>query len=99
MNGRDDEAWLDTLLQRQLPSGLSDDGFRERILRHLPPRERPWRRAFTLGVTWLVAASALMLPSGDGGALSSMASMDSSSLLIPCCLGTALLWYLADRLT
>lgn len=41
MNGRDDEAWLDTLLQRRLPSKLSDDGFRRDVLRHLPPESGP----------------------------------------------------------
>ncbi|ATB30529.1 hypothetical protein [Melittangium boletus] len=96
MNGRDDEVWLDTLLERQLPSEPSDDGFRERVLRRLPPRERPLRRAFILGVTWLVAAGILLLPTGSGGVM--ISSLDTGSLVIPCSLGTALLWYLADRL-
>jgi hypothetical protein len=95
MNGRDDEAWLDTLLQRQLPSGLSDEGFREQLLQRLPPRERPVRRAVILGLTWLVAAATLLLPTGEAGVLS---TPDAGSLAVPCCLGTALLWYLADRL-
>lgn len=96
MNGRDDEAWLDTLLQRQLPSGLSDDGFREQVLLRLPPRERRGRRAVFLGVTWLVSAAALLLPAGGGAGVLS-ASPDAGSLLVPCSLGAALLWYLADR--
>ncbi|PTL80603.1 hypothetical protein [Vitiosangium sp. GDMCC 1.1324] len=97
MNGRDDEAWLDTLLQRQLPSGLSDDGFREQILLSLPPRERPARRAFGLGVTWLVAAATLLLPTGGGDVV--LSSTGAGSLFVPCSLGTALLWYFVDRLT
>jgi hypothetical protein len=96
MNDRDDEAWLDTVLQRQLPSGLSDDGFQEQLLRRLPPRERPLRRALILGFSWLAAAVTLLLTTGEAGALSSVAVPD---LAVPCCLGTALLWYLADCLT
>jgi len=96
MNGRDDEVWFDTLLERQLPSGPSDDGFRERVLLRLPPRERPLLRVLTLGVTWLVAAGALLLPTGSGGVV--LSSMDAGSLILPCSLGAALLWYLADRL-
>ena len=96
MNVRDDEAWLDTLLQRQLPSGPSDDGFRARLLERLPPPERPRRRAFGLGLTWLVAALSLLLPSGEG---TLVFSSDTGNLLVPCCLGTALIWYLVDRLT
>ncbi|QRK04483.1 hypothetical protein JQX13_30010 [Archangium violaceum] len=96
MNGRDEEAWLDTLLQRQLPSGLSDDGFRERVLQRLPPRARPWRRALILGVTWLVAGAALLLPTGGGSGV--LSSSDAGSLVVPFSLGAALLWYLADRL-
>jgi hypothetical protein len=97
MNGRDDEVWLDMLLQRQLPSGPSDDGFREQLLQRLPPRERPARRAFGLGLTWLVAAATLLLPMGEGSLV--LSSTDAGSLAVPCCLGTALLWYLVDRLT
>jgi hypothetical protein len=96
MNGRDDEAWLDALLQRQLPSGLSDDGFREQLLLRLPPRERPVRRAFILGLSWLVAAATLWLTLGEAEALSSDGVGD---LTVPCCLGIALIWYLADCLT
>ncbi|MFY0569645.1 hypothetical protein ACN28E_38265 [Archangium lansingense] len=97
MNSRDDEVWLDTLLQRQLPSGPSDDGFREQILQRLPPRERPVRRAFGLGLTWLVAAITLLLPTGEGTVV--LSSTDAGSLVVPCCLGTALVWYVVDRLT
>ncbi|WNG59760.1 hypothetical protein F0U59_37360 [Archangium gephyra] len=96
MNVRDDEAWLDTLLQRQLPTGPTDDGFREQILQRLPPPERPVRRVFGLVLTWLVGVLSLLLPSGEG---TLVFSSDTSSLLVPCCLGTALIWYLVDRLT
>ena len=97
MNGRDDEVWLDTLLQRQLPSGTSDDGFREELLQRLPPRERPVRRAFGLGLTWLVAAViTLVLPTGGESMV--LSTVYEGSLLVPCCLGTALLWYVVDRL-
>jgi hypothetical protein len=95
MNVRDDEAWLDTLLQRQLPSGPSDDGFREQLLERLPPRPRPLRRAFGLGLAWLVGALVLLLPSGEG---TGVFASDVGSLLVPCCLGTALIWYLVDSL-
>ena len=97
MNGRDDEVWLDTLLQRQLPSGPSDDGFREQLLQRLPPRERPMRRALGLGVTWLVALASVLFPMGEG--IGVLSSTDTGSLLVPCCLGTALIWYLVDCLT
>jgi|GEM_PF-2120183 len=98
MNGRDDEVWLDTLLQRQLPSGTSDDGFREQLLQRLPPRERPVRRAFGLGVTWGMAAlTLLLLPTGEGSMV--LSSMYAGNLMVPCCLGTALLWYVVDSLT
>jgi hypothetical protein len=97
MNGRDDEVWLDTLLQRQLPSGTSDDGFREQFLQRLPPRERPVRRAFGLGVTWGVAALTLLLPTGEGSLV--LSSLDAGNVAVPCCLGTALLWYVVDCLT
>jgi hypothetical protein len=96
MNGRDDEAWLDTLLQPQLPSGLSGDGFQEQLLGRLPPRERPVRRALILCLSWLAAAATLLLTTGEAGVLSSAGVPD---LAVPCCLGTALLWYLADCLT
>jgi hypothetical protein len=96
MNVRDDEAWLDTMLQRQLPTGPSDDGFREQLLGRLPPSERPLRRVLGLGLTWLVAALSLLLPSGEGNLVF---SSDTGGLLVPCCLGTALIWYLVDRLT
>lgn len=98
MNGRDDEVWLDTLLQRQLPSGPGDDGFREDILQRLPPRERPVRRAFGLGLAWLVAVViTLLLPTGEQPLV--LASLHEGNLIVPCCLGTALVWYVVDRLT
>ncbi len=95
MNRHDDDAWLDTLLQRPLPSGPADDGFSLRVLERLPPRPRPVRRALLLGVTWLVAVGALLMPSGDG--VNALASVDAGSLLVPSSLGAALLWYLMDR--
>ena len=94
MNARDDDAWLDAMLQRQLPPGPSDDGFREHLLARLPPPERPWRRALGLGLTWLVAGVCLLWTLGENpGVLS--ASTDS--LLVPSCLGVALLWYLVEH--
>lgn len=94
MNGRDDEAWLDSLLQRQLPAALSDEGFQDRLQRRLPPRERPWLRAFALCLAWVVALAALLLlPSGEAVALAT----DAGDWLVPSCLGAALVWYLADR--
>lgn len=95
MNGRDDEAWLDTLLQRQLPASLSDEGFQEQLLQRLPQRERKGRRVFILVVAWLVAAAALLLPTGGGHLV--VSSVEAGSALVPSCLGTALLWYLVDR--
>lgn len=94
MNGRDDEAWLDTLLQRQLPAALSEEGFQERILQRLPPRERPWLRAFALSLTWVVALVALLIPSGEAVAFAT----DAGDWTVPYCLGAALVWYLADWL-
>jgi hypothetical protein len=95
MNARDDEAWLDSLLQRQLPSVLSDEGFREQLLQRLPPRERPWLRVPLLGVTWWVGLAALLLPSSEA----MVASVQAGSLLVPSSLGAALLWYLGDCLS
>lgn len=95
MNGRDDEAWLDTLLQRQLPARLSDEGFQVQLLQRLPQRERKGRRVFILGVAWLLAAAALLLPTGGGHLV--ISSVETGSALVPSCLGAALLWYLADR--
>jgi hypothetical protein len=95
MNRHDDEAWLDSLLQRRLPSGLSDDGFQQRVLQRLPQRERRVRRWLTLSVTWAVAAAVPLL-SSDVGVLSAPGTVH---LAVPFSLGTALLWYLADSLT
>jgi hypothetical protein len=96
MNGRDDEAWLDSLLQRRLPPTLSDDGFRRDVLRTLPPRERPALRAFILVLSWLAAALTLILPVGGDAVL--LSSMGAGQFAILSCLTTAVLWYLADRL-
>jgi hypothetical protein len=94
MNGHDDEAWLDSLLQRQLPSGLSDEGFQGRVLQRLPRRGRPVLRLLILGLTCGVAAAVLLLASGVG-VLSSTGTIPPA---VSFCLGTALLWYLADSL-
>ena len=96
MNGQDDEAWLDTMLQRQLPSELADDDFQARLLRRLPPRERPGLRALGLAVTWVVALAALMGTSGDT-VVASVAT-ETGNLVVPFSLGAALIWYVADRL-
>jgi hypothetical protein len=97
MTGRDEEAWLDSLLQRQAPSSLAERGFREQILRRLPPPERPWLRAFFLGLSVLLALAVLLASSGE--AVLAAEGAREESFLIPSCLGTALLWYLADRQT
>ncbi len=94
MNGHDDEAWIQSMLQRRPPSELSDGGFQHRVLQRLPPRERPVRRLLALGVTWGVTA-AFSLLSWDAGVLSS----GGVSPVVPFSLGTALLWYLGDALT
>jgi hypothetical protein len=95
MNGHEDDVWLDTLLQRQLPAALSDEGFRERLARRLPPRERPWLRAFALGLSVVVAlAAVLLLPLGESMAVATSAG----DWTVPSCLGAALVWYLADCL-
>ncbi|HEX8436520.1 hypothetical protein [Archangium sp.] len=96
MNGHDDEAWLDTLLQQRLPSELADDDFQTRLLRRLPPRERPGLRALCLAVTWGVALAVLMMLSGEG-VVASVAT-ETGNLVVPFSLGAALLWYVADPL-
>jgi ferric-dicitrate binding protein FerR (iron transport regulator) len=96
MNGHDDEAWLDTLLQRQPPSELADDDFQRQLLRRLPPRERPVLRALGLLVIWMVGLAVLMMLSGETVVAS--AAAETGSLVVPFSLGTALLWYVADRL-
>jgi hypothetical protein len=96
MNGPHEEAWLDTLLQKQLPSGPEADGFQLQVLDRLPPRERPWHRALCLGATWAVALAVLLLPSGDS--VLGAAAVETGNLVVPFSLGTVLLWYLADRL-
>ncbi len=96
MNGRDDEVWLDALLQRQLPATLSEDGFREQVLRRLPPHARLWLRVLILGLSWGVAGLSLLIPVGGEAML--IASTDAGSMAIPSILGAALLWYFADHL-
>lgn len=97
MNEHDDEAWLDSLLRRQGLPGLPESGFPQRVLRALPPRERKGRRALVLGLSGGVALGALLLPAVVGGA-GVTASMHTGSLLVPCSLATALLWYVVDLL-
>ncbi|QRO00320.1 hypothetical protein JRI60_15455 [Archangium violaceum] len=94
MNGHDDEVWLDSLLQRQLPSGLPDEGFQARLLQRLPRRPRPVLRLLILGAACGVAAVPLII-SAEVAALSSSGPAD---LAVPFSLGTALFWYLVDCL-
>lgn len=96
MNEHDDEAWLNSLLRRQGLPGLPENGFQQRVLRSLPPRERKGRRALVLGLSGGVALGALLLPAIGGAGV--MASMHTGSLLVPCSLATALLWYVVDLL-
>ena len=95
MNGHDDEAWIQSMLQRRPPSELSESGFQHRVLQRLPRRERPARRLLALGATWGVTAVFSLL-SLDAGVFSSSGGM---SPVVPFSLGTALLWYLVDALT
>ncbi len=97
MNGPGDEAWLTTMLQRKLPPELPEDGFSLQVLDRLPPRERPWRRGLLLCATWAVALVVLLLTAGDSGVGSAMAG-ETGTLVVPFSLGTALVWYVADRL-
>jgi hypothetical protein len=95
MNGHEDEAWLDTLLQRQLPSELANDDFQKQLLRRLPSRWRPELHALALVVVWGLAFAALLMVSGDT-VVASVA--ETHNLIVPSCLGTALLWYVVDCL-
>ncbi len=95
MNGHDDEAWLDTMLQRQLPSEPADD-FLEELQRRLPPRERPGLRVLCLAIAWGVALAVLMMLSGE--AVVASVAAETGNLVVPFSLGTALLWYVADGL-
>ncbi|OJH37003.1 hypothetical protein [Cystobacter ferrugineus] len=95
MNGHDDEAWLQSMLQRRPPSELSDGGFQHRVLQRLPRRERPAMRLLALGTTWGVTA-AFSLLSWDAGVFSSSGMVPP---VVPFSFGTALLWYLVDALT
>jgi hypothetical protein len=95
MNGHPDEARLDAMLQRRLPPELPGDGFPLQVLDRLPPRERPWLRAFCLCLTWVVALAVLL--SSDDAALGAAAA-ETGSLVVPSSLVTVLVWYVADRL-
>jgi hypothetical protein len=96
MNGHEDEAWLDSMLQRRLPPELPEDGFPLQVLDRLPPRERPWLRAFLLCVTWVVGLAALLLLSGDTAV--GAAAAETGNHVVAFSLGAALVWYVADRL-
>ena len=93
MNGHEDEARLDAMLQRRLPPELPEDGFPLQVLDRLPPRERPWLRAFLLCVTWVVALVVLVLSSAVGAA----AAETGNNHVVAFSLVAALVWYVADR--
>jgi hypothetical protein len=95
MNGHDDEAWIQSMLQRRPPSELSDGGFQHRVLQRLPRRERPAMRLVALATTWGMTAVASLV-SWDAGVFSSSGAVPP---VVPFSLGTALLWYLVDALT
>ena len=95
MNGHDDEAWIQSMLQRRPPSELSDAGFEHRVLQRLPRRERPVRRLLALGITWGVTAVFSLL-SLDAGVFTASGGV---APVVPFSLGTALLWYVVDALT
>jgi len=96
MNGHEEEAWLDSMLQRRLPPELPEEGFPLQVLDRLPPRERPWLRAFLLCVTWGVALVVLLLSSEDTAVGAAVET--GNNLVVPFSLGAALVWYVADRL-
>lgn len=96
MNDRDEEAWLDSLLQRQGLARLPDEGFQARVLQRLPPRERRGRRALVLCLSGVVAAGALLLPEAVGAGV--MSASRTHELVVPFSLATALLWYVMDLL-
>lgn len=95
MNGHDDEAWLQSMLQRRPPSELPEGGFQHRVLQRLPRRERPAMRLLALGATWGMTAAFSLLPWGAGV----FASSWEVSPVVPFSLGTVLLWYVVDALT
>ncbi|WP_309890443.1 hypothetical protein [Archangium sp.] len=97
MNGHEDEAWLDSMLQRRLPPELPEEGFPLQVLDRLPPPERPWLRAFLLCVTWLVALAVLLLSLADS-AVGAAAAEAGNHHVVAFSLGAALVWYVADRL-
>ena len=98
MNGHEDEAWLDSMLQRRLPPELPEDGFPFQVLDRLPPRERPWLRAFLLCVTWVVALVVLLVLSAGDTAVGAAAVETGNHHVVAFSLATALVWYVADRL-
>jgi hypothetical protein len=97
MNGHEDEAWLDSMLQRRLPPELPEEGFPLQVLDRLPPPERPWLRAFLLCVTCVVALAVLLLSLADS-AVGAATAETGNTLVVPFSLGAALVWYVADRL-
>ncbi len=96
MNGHEDEAWLDSMLQRRLPPELPEEGFPLQVLDRLPPPERPWLRAFLLCVTCVVALAVLLLSLAEPAV--GAAAATGTPPVVPFSLGTALVWYVADRL-
>jgi hypothetical protein len=97
MNGHEDEAWLDSMLQRRLPPELPEEGFPLLVLDRLPPRERPLLRAFLLCVTWVVALVVLVLSLADT-AVGAAAVETGNHHVVVSSLGAALVWYVADWL-
>lgn len=86
-----DDPWLDSMLQRRLPSALSEEGFSLRVLEQLPQRPSRTRRALTLGAIWGAALTAPWLTAAVAGWRTAMPVGD---ITLPVCLGTTLLWYL-----
>ena len=90
MTRPDDEAWLTTLLERRSPP--APDDFSARVLERLPRQPRPLRHRLGLMALWGTLA---VLASWGASALSPASGTPHPVMAF--CLGTALLWYLADR--
>ncbi len=56
MNESHDDDILDALLRQQFEGPVADDGFSERVMRHLPPRRRRVAWPLWLGVLAGIAA-------------------------------------------